>query len=324
MYHSYVLIFSVVMFKKFNSTLGNYNLITFASEDKKHSFTIIPAIGANLQSLVINGLETLDGVADEDEVRENPAYKSTLLAPFPNRTKNGHYTFDGKSYQLDINEAPRNNALHGFIYKMPFAVVNETTGPGSAACMLEYEYDGKQKGYPFRFKVAVNYKISVDEGFSASMSFVNLEDAAIPFGFGWHPYFSMNAAVDNLSLKTPSLKRYAVDVQMIPTGEITAANEFTGGKSLRGVQLDDCFEIVNTGNIVETHLSDANGNTFTLWQETGERKLNFLQIYTPPHRKSVAIEPQTACVDTFNNKYGYFEVEPGETVSASFGVKVHQ
>ena len=108
----------------------------------------------------------------------------------------------------------------------------------------------------------------------------------------------------------------------LATGEIVDVDDYTSKKSLSSVELDDCFAITGTGGIVTTALSDNAGTTLKLWQETGERKLNYLQIFTPPHRKSIAIEPQTCCIDAFNNKYGYFELKSRETISARFGVNL--
>lgn len=39
----------------------------------------------------------------------------------------------------------------------------------------------------------------------------------------------------------------------------------------------------------------------------------YLQIYTPSHRKNIAIEPMTCATDAFNNKYGLLELDAKET-----------
>jgi aldose 1-epimerase len=51
-------------------------------------------------------------------------------------------------------------------------------------------------------------------------------------------------------------------------------------------------------------------------------KYNFLQVYTPPHRNTIAIEPMTCLADAFNNKKGLIILKPSETASFSFGVKL--
>ncbi|MEO6547212.1 MAG: hypothetical protein ABIN94_04410, partial [Ferruginibacter sp.] len=40
----------------------------------------------------------------------------------------------------------------------------------------------------------------------------------------------------------------------------------------------------------------------------------FLQIYTPPHRNSIAIENLSAPPDSFNNKISLNILQPGENI----------
>lgn len=310
------------MFKKEINERNNSTTIEVKNPAKGYAMTVVPDAGAYINSLILEGIETIDGVTNSRDILKNPEFKSTLLAPFPNRIKDGKYTFDGKSYQLEINEAPRNNALHGLIFKAPFRLIRELLTEETAELEFLYDYDGSAKGYPFKFSTTVIYKIDTRKGFSANLKFVNHAQQSIPFGFGWHPYFTLNQPVDHLSLKTVSLRRFEVDQQMIPNGKTSEANEFTRTLSLKDIQLDDCFSISSTGDTITTELSDGAGVTLNLWQETGEKKLNYLQIYIPPHRQSIAIEPQTCCIDAFNNKSGYFELTPGEKISAALGVQV--
>ena len=43
----------------------------------------------------------------------------------------------------------------------------------------------------------------------------------------------------------------------------------------------------------------------------------YLQIYTPPHRKSIAIENLTSAPDSFNNGIGLLVIEPNHTLEFS-------
>jgi aldose 1-epimerase len=44
-----------------------------------------------------------------------------------------------------------------------------------------------------------------------------------------------------------------------------------------------------------------------------ERSYPYLQIYTPPHRKSIAIENLSSAPDAFNNKMGLIELGPEDS-----------
>jgi aldose 1-epimerase len=47
-----------------------------------------------------------------------------------------------------------------------------------------------------------------------------------------------------------------------------------------------------------------------------ESSYPYLQLYTPPHRESIAIENLSAAPDAFNNGMGLINLEPG--ASATF------
>lgn len=57
-------------------------------------------------------------------------------------------------------------------------------------------------------------------------------------------------------------------------------------------------------------------------QETGPGKFNYLVCFTPTRRDSIAIEPLTANVDSFNNGEGLTILNPGETMSGTIWVRL--
>ena len=54
------------------------------------------------------------------------------------------------------------------------------------------------------------------------------------------------------------------------------------------------------------------------WQEAD--KFPYVQLFTPPSRKSLAIEPMTCNIDAFNNKEGLWYLEIGEKRTMEFGI----
>ncbi|MCJ7554163.1 MAG: hypothetical protein MUO34_09805, partial [Ignavibacteriaceae bacterium] len=58
------------------------------------------------------------------------------------------------------------------------------------------------------------------------------------------------------------------------------------------------------------------------WQDAGEQKYNYLQIYIPPERKSISIEPMTSNVNSFNNGEGLLILEPGKIFTANYGLNI--
>ena len=49
---------------------------------------------------------------------------------------------------------------------------------------------------------------------------------------------------------------------------------------------------------------------------------NYLQLYIPPDRSSIAIEPMTCSVDAFNNGDGLIILEVAEVIKASCGFEL--
>jgi aldose 1-epimerase len=48
-------------------------------------------------------------------------------------------------------------------------------------------------------------------------------------------------------------------------------------------------------------------------------KYNYVVLYIPPDRNSIAVEPMTSSIDAFNNKEGLIILKPEEFWSASMG-----
>jgi len=69
-------------------------------------------------------------------------------------------------------------------------------------------------------------------------------------------------------------------------------------------------------------MNKTNTAGYRICQETGKYKYNFLQVYTPPHRKSIAIEPMTCAPNAFNNEQGLIILAPFESFSASWGISM--
>jgi len=112
---------------------------------------------------------------------------------------------------------------------------------------------------------------------------------------------------------------------MIPTGERTDFKLFEKLTKIGTQEFDTCFEINGNENLIhETILSDFEQDLeIALWQETGENKYNYLQIYIPPERDCIAVEPMSCNVNAFNNKDGLVVLNDKEIFYAEFGIKLH-
>ena len=122
----------------------------------------------------------------------------------------------------------------------------------------------------------------------------NLSNVMIPIGDGWHPYFKTSGKVENLWLKLPTNRKIEVNKRMIPTGKKTLCNKFSALSKIEKHQFDTGFALSKKRGIMSTELQDKEKNySIILWQETGKMKYNYLQVFIPPSRNSIALEPMT-------------------------------
>jgi aldose 1-epimerase len=309
---------------------GGYTRYKILKEDTGEYICVIPDCGGILQELVLgrkhypnetsdtNLYSVIDGVK-ESELPDNSWYKSSFLFPFPGRIRAGKYTFEGKTYQLLVNETSRNNALHGLVFDKKFvATITENDILG-----LKYCYDGSLEGYPFPFEISIFYTVPLFGSFGWKVTIKNTGSTNLPYGFGWHPYFKTGTPVDKLNLLFPATSGFESDKQMIPTGKRLPAKQFSrrnakkDATNLENTIYDDCFGI---GWKKEILLADVEQNLLLTIQQ---KQFDFVQLFTPPDRQCIAIEPQTCLANAFNEKthlYNCQTLAPQQEVSFEWSI----
>ncbi len=297
---------------------GDFEKHTLANE-QGDACVLTPQYGTCLLDLRFKGVSVIDGYKTPEELVENAWSKNVVLFPYPNRLRDGHYTHLGKTYQFDINNADTQNSLHGFGKDAPMSVKNVKITADEATIHCTWQHDGSHKAYPFRFTFDITMTLRKD-AFEVEMAFTNDDSVAIPAGLGWHPYFIMSERVDDTSLQMPESQFIAIDDRMLPTGEKQNYSAFDTLKKIGATNLDNGFFITEKGEEAGVILESERGRLH-YWQELGAAKWQFLQVFTPPHRKSIAIEPMTCNIDAFNNQDGLVVLAPHEVLGGKFGVR---
>ncbi|GAA3198957.1 hypothetical protein GCM10020255_102530 [Rhodococcus baikonurensis] len=76
----------------------------------------IAAAGAGLRLLDHEGPHGRRALTETWALGSKPPLSAGLvLAPWPNRIRDGHFMFDGIEHQLEITEPALGNASHGFV-----------------------------------------------------------------------------------------------------------------------------------------------------------------------------------------------------------------
>lgn len=307
------------MYKQQKEQFGDFLKYTFFNEASGNGFSLVPEVGGTILEILLKGEQIIAGCESPNELANNKAYKSSLLFPFPNRLKDGKYLLGGKEYQFPVNDTATNNALHGLGREVNMEILSAEVSPSAASITLSYFYDGSDKAYPFAFLFDVVFSISEDSGFAVSMKFINEANESIPAGIGWHPYFKIGDAADVLNLKMPDCQLIEIDDRMLPTGTLLDYDHFSTSRMIGKAVLDNAFKLNDSQGRKEILLSGQD-TTLKYWQETGPGKFNFLQVYTPPSRDCIAIEPMTCNINAFNTGDGLLLLAPEESVEAACGI----
>jgi aldose 1-epimerase len=313
--------------------------------DKDYSFiTLRTANGCSLELVTEFGgltnrlqlvgprgpIDVIVGLADRNAMITDRAYRNIPLFPLVNRLDAGRYKHLGKEYQLPINEPERNNALHGFIQKY-VPQVQLAEGENTSEAILTYHYDGGLEGYPFPAEVRIHYVLHSSGGLDISYSVLNRHTESIPVGVGWHPYFGLGEPLDTLRMQLPEVRFVTIDERMLPLGTTEAYTHFHKPTLIGDTQLDHCFVIQRSPESSNPQASDAAIATTVLWsdkqqiglkiwQQTGARALNYIQVCTAPDRQSIAIEPVSCSINAFNTGDGLVVLEPEGFFTAHMGV----
>lgn len=290
--------------------------------------TILPEFGGILRQLVLRKGETrytvITSPGSAQALLADETYASALLYPFPSRVFQGIYKFDGQAYALPMNEVMRDNALHGFVHSRPFRVIRHEATPRHALLTIVYDYAGDVPGYPFPFALTVTYVLSA-QGLTLAFEGLNTGTTRSPAAFGWHPYFTLNnTPTDDLTLALPSQAVVTLDEHMIANGHQAVPANRQGAFSLNKVELDTpwlaSFSDIDGQKQAKTVLSwPAESVSLEITQSDS---LGYVVVYTPSRRDNIAIEPQTANVNAFNNGEGLTVLNPGETLSGQINVQL--
>jgi len=263
--------------------------------------------GASLQELILKNNKIIKNLSP---LSYSKTYASSILFPFANRIKDGKYSYNNKSYQIDINVEEENNAMHGFIFNKTFNLIKKQENKDYASVTLEYNEIQETAGFPYKYKVVLNYilKASVLE---LNVRVINTDTKTFPFTIGWHPYFSSDNLHDS-SVKFKSSKKIITDHRNITTDveNITPINEL----KIEDKKLDHCWCLKNNNITFTTPNYNLNIST--------SAKENYLQVYTPPKLNTIAIEPTTGVSNSFNNKIGLNTLKANDTFNIAWQLKI--
>jgi aldose 1-epimerase len=236
-----------------------------------------------------------------------------VLFPFPNRIQAGRFTFEGKTYQLPLNDSSKQNAIHGFTPRHPWRVL-ATGGDDQSAFVtgqfqLSKDLPSACDLWPADFALTLTYRLFAD-ALRVEAVIENPDTRVLPFGLGYHPYFCIptapGAPADEFVLRDAANTLWETEND-IPTGQrvpVPPQFDFRLPRPIGAETLDNLF----TGLSPAYPPSGGLGVVATLRHLNAPGRLEVaispefreLVLFTPPHRKAIAIEPYTCATNAVN------------------------
>jgi len=255
----------------------------------------------------------IDGFTSVADAKENitSAFKSAKLSPFVCRMAKGEYSFNDKRYKIQkfyLGE----EAIHGLLFNAPFNIENFSSNEESVFVKLVYDYNNRNEGYPFPYKIEVVYTLSAGNKLHIKTTVINQGESEMPIGDGWHPYFQLGETINDLYVQFNSDTMLEFDSHLLPTGNTISNTKFETMQLFGDTFLDNCFVLKNEQSPA-CILKDKKSALQLSIEADGAYP--YLQVYTPPHRRSIAIENLSSAPDSFNNHIGLVIVKPSEEYS---------
>ena len=289
----------------------------------------VAATGAGLRMLE----KTIDGKAvpltETWPVGTKPPLSAGLvLAPWPNRIRDGFFYFDGIEHQLEITEPARNNASHGLVRRSDWKV--EARSESSVEQSIDL---GLHKGWPYPMRFTVTHEVS-GAGLTVTHTATNTGSVPAPYGLGIHTFLRAgDAPLDECTLQLAAGVRQPLDPErMLPQGPcvpvLGTEYDFATPRTLAGVWLDTPFSSLDTGTDGRSRhtLTAPDGLAATLW---ADRAFGWVQVFTadpergqayPDRGRALAVEPMTCPPNAFNTGIDQIVLAPGQTWRASWGI----
>jgi aldose 1-epimerase len=278
-----------------------------------------------------------------DDEFGNQVFKigGAILLPFANRIR-GKISADGKTIIADVagkkvalpanwsgnKPGAEKHAIHGLLLNSKFASVYSNDGEQESIVTATLPA-GDFGGHWFsKSEIRVEIKLK-DDAFDMLVTARDAGRAPLPMGIGWHPYFVLPSGDrTQVRLHLPSETRAIMnnyDDSFI-TGELVSVKDTPydfsapGGRPLGTQYLDDNYSklVRNTDGSTVSSIIDPAAK-FGLRLTTFAPSIKSIQVYAPPGKNFVAIEPQFNLPDPYNKAWGNTDtgmilLEPGQSV----------
>lgn len=275
-------------------------------------------VGGGLRTYRVGGRDILAGYGLEEQAT---AGRGQLLMPWPNRLRDGRYSFDGQDHQLALSEPARGNASHGLVRWALWELVDRE----ESSITLGYRLH-PQPGWEHHLDLRTTYVLD-DSGLVVTAAARNVGPSEAPFGYGAHPYLAIGETpVDDVVLTVPADRWMVVDDRMLPKAVEPVEGtgfDFRSAHAVGAAELDTAFTGVHRDADGRWRcIVESADRTVTLW---ADEAFPWLQVFTALARErkgqpGVAVEPMSCPADAFNSGDSLIVLAPGEEWTGTWGI----
>jgi aldose 1-epimerase len=283
---------------------------------------VVVAVGGGLRSYTVDGQDVLDGYAVE---RMADGARGQTLAPWPNRVKDGKWTWQGSEQQLALTEPAQHNAIHGLVRWEPWSLVDRS----AAEVTLEVT-TYPQPGYPWPLRYRNTISVDATDGVTVTTSMTNLGDSDAPVAAGAHPYLTVGTpTIDDAVLQVPADTYLPTGEQQIPLGRRPVAGtpyDFRSPRAIGETEIDYAFTDLqrDADGRCRLRLSSPGGRSVAFWVDEA---YPLLEVFTGDalpdsgrRRQGLGVEPMSAPPNALASGESLAVLPPGQTWVGQWGI----
>jgi aldose 1-epimerase len=265
-----------------------------------------------------------------------------ILLPYANRIR-GKLSPDGKTITATVAgkivRLPANwsgnqpgaekHSIHGLMRRSQFQDVNAHNGPQDSTVSALLSAGNFSNHWVSDTDVKVAGTLSYG-AFDLAVTAKNVGHDPLPMGIGWHPYFVLlGGDRQQVRLHLPSETRAVMNNyddsfttgQRVPVKGTPYDFSAPAGHALGTQYLDDNFSKLNynaNGETVSEIVDPA--AKYGLRLITISPEIKSIQVYAPPQKNFVALEPQFNLPDPYDKNWGSADtgmvlLQPGQSVT---------
>ncbi|GAA2742139.1 aldose 1-epimerase family protein [Terrabacter aerolatus] len=275
-------------------------------------------VGGGLRTLSRDGIDVVAGYAADETCASG---RGQQLMPWPNRIRDGRYSFGGTEHQLSVTEVPRGNASHGLVRWVGWELVELGDDRLTVGLRLH-----PQPGWDHVLDLRTTYRLD-DSGLVVTTSARNVGPTEAPFGYGAHPYLAIgDTLLPDVDLRIPAASWVEVDDRLLPAATHPvegSAFDFRSPHAVGEARLDTAYtDVVRDDDGLWRCTVTAADRATTLWADAS---FGWLQVFTAiaEDRKGevgIAVEPMSCPADAFNSGEGLVVLAPGEQWTGTWGI----